>query len=197
MVLWENVAYLLDDEHRERAFRALRDTIGTRPSDILAAPWEALYRVAQLGGMHPENRVEKLRAIARIAQQELGGDLSEVVRRPLAQAKRALQKFPGIGAPGAEKILLFAHAIPLLALESNGLRVLLRLGFAEEKKNYAASYRAVQDRVRAELGDDCAWLVRVHQLLRRHGKEVCRRSEPSCEVCPLTGGCRHYAEQAP
>jgi endonuclease-3 len=50
------------------------------------------------------------------------------------KAKKLLMRFPMIGEPGAEKILLFCGALAVLALESNGLRVLVRVGVAEERK---------------------------------------------------------------
>ncbi len=37
LVLWENVAYLVDDEKRALAFTLLKKTVGLRPKDILAA----------------------------------------------------------------------------------------------------------------------------------------------------------------
>lgn len=104
---------------------------------------------------------------------------------PLAQAKKALKQFPAIGDPGAEKILLFCRAFPILALESNGLRVLMRLGYGEEKPNYATTYRLVQEATEGELVVEYSWLITTHQLLRRHGQELCRRSRPLCEKCPL------------
>jgi endonuclease III len=89
-------------------------------------------------------------------------------------------------------VLLFARRQPILALESNGLRVLVRLGFGEEKKSYATTYRLVQAAAAAEAKPDCAWLIRAHQLLRRHGQEVCRRSRPQCSDCPLSPECAYY-----
>ena len=80
---------------------------------------------------------------------------------------------------------MFAGKYPVLGLESNGLRVLLRLGFAREQKNYAASYRAVQNVLSNQLLEDCESLVAAHQLLRRHGQELCKRSRPLCDECPL------------
>src|SRR5262249_12017072 len=136
--------------------------------------------------------VEKLQRIAQIVEDEFGGDLNPVLRQPLAQAKRAFKRFPGIGDPGAEKILLFCRAHPIFALESNGLRVLLRLGFGEEQGNYASSYRSVKEAVEKELKRDCDWLIRAHQLLRQHGQETCRRTRPDCPGCPLTKVCRYY-----
>jgi endonuclease-3 len=192
MILWENVVYLTDDKQRKAAFEALRDEVGLTAAKILAASSNALLAVTRLAGILPDNQVEKLRCIAQIVQDEFAGDLDQVLKQPLAQAKRSLRKFPGIGEPGAEKILLFCGAYPVLALESNGLRVLLRLGFGTEQRNYAASYRSAQQAVNSQLKADGGWLIRAHQLLRQHGQEICRRTCPLCEICPLTKVCRHY-----
>ncbi len=192
MILWENVAYLVDDERRAHAFQALKRRVGLKPKQILEAPDDVLFEVAKLGGMLPEQRVEKLRFIAALVLTEFGGDLHSVLKLPLPKAKKALKKFPGIGDPGAEKILLFAGVEPTLALESNGLRALLRLGFGQEQKNYAASYHSAQQAVQEQAPADCAILTRAHQLLRQHGQELCRRSEPLCEQCPVSSMCAYY-----
>ena len=55
------------------------------------------------------------------------------------------------GSPSADKILLFTKTAPVTANPSNCVHVLPRLGFGEEKKNYAASYRSVQEETRAQL----------------------------------------------
>jgi endonuclease III len=84
----------------------------------------------------------------------------------------------------------------VLALESNGLRVLLRLGYGEEQKDYAASYRSVRTAVEAVAGTDVDQLVRAHHLLRRHGQELCKNKAPRCKECPLAGGCAYDRQRA-
>src|SRR5258707_12663877 len=69
MILLENIAYLVNDEQRDEAFAALRDRVGLSPVNILSASDEALSEVAELGGMQPDARVNKLRTIAQIALQ--------------------------------------------------------------------------------------------------------------------------------
>jgi endonuclease-3 len=194
MILWENVVYLADDEARGKAFRALQKEIGTQPAEVLRASRDRLLRISSLAGILPEQCMEKVRDAAEIAQREFGGDLRPVLRLPLAEAKRALRKFPGIGDPGAEKILLFAGAHPFLALESNGIRVLLRLGYGEERKSYGTAYRLVQQAAGKEAPEDCAWRVRAHQLFRRHGQDTCKRSDPLCEQCSLARECPSFAK---
>jgi endonuclease III len=195
LILWENVAYLVSDERRALAFALLRQTVGTKPHEILAAPAEVLLKVAQLGGVQPERRAARLRELALITMNEFGGDLRAALRLPLPNAKKALQKFPGIGEPSAEKILLFARSYSVLGLESNGLRVLLRLGFGEEKKNYSASYRSVQEAIKDQLRHDYDWLIDTHALLRRHGKELCKTNNPICDKCPLRRSCAYAQRQ--
>jgi endonuclease-3 len=191
MILWENVAYLADDDRRQQAFLTLKKRIGTEPTKILSASDEALLEVTRHGIM-PEQFAEKLRQCAKILLEEFDGDLRPVLKLPLPKAKKALQSFPGIGEPGAEKILLFTRTNSVLALESNGMRVLLRLGFGEEKKSYSTTYRLVQKAAEAELDKDCSWLIQAHLLLRRHGQELCRRSGPECDKCPLAAICAYF-----
>lgn len=192
LIIYENIAYLVGDEKRANAFAALRNKVGLKPADILVASRQDLLEIARLGGINPELRAARLREIAHIALNDFAGDLNNVLRLPLPQAKKALQKFPSIGAPGAERILLFTKTQPVLALESNGLRVLLRLGFGEKRKNYSASYGSVQAALQNQIGDDCDFLIRAHQLLRSHGKQLCRTNKPACEICPLRLDCSYF-----
>ena len=192
LILWENVAYLLSDERREAAFEALRERVGLTPKQILAAQQATLLEIAKMGGMRPEVRVERLRTIARITLDEFGGDLRKALKLPLKQAKKALRLYPSIGEPGAEKILLFTKSYAILGLDSNGLRVLLRIGYGQEHKNYSATYHSVEEAVAGEISQDCAPLIKANQLLRQHGKERCKVNAPLCRICPLMDVCAYY-----
>lgn len=189
MIVFDNIAYLVNNERREAVFESLRKRVGLKPAEILSAPVELLREVAAPGGMDVEGRIEKVRSSAQLVLRSFHGDLNNVLKLPLKQAIKSLSRFPGIGEPRAEKILLFTKTHPILALESNGLRVLLRLGFGEDHKNYATAYRSAQQAVKNQLKPDCDWLIGVHQLLYRHGQELCRRTDPACPQCPLNDGC--------
>jgi endonuclease III len=192
LILLENVAYLVSDERREDAFKTLRQHAGTKPHEILSASEQNILKATKLGGMHPEQRVMRLREIALIAMNEFDGDLRPALKLPLPKAKQALRKFPSIGEPSAEKILLFTRSYPVLGLDSNGLRVLVRLGFGEEKKNYTATYRAVQEAIHDQLQPDYDWLIGAHILLRQHGKQLCKTNVPLCEKCPVKNSCAYF-----
>jgi endonuclease-3 len=101
-------------------------------------------------------------------------------------------RFPMIGEPGAEKILMVSGVLPVLALESNGLRVLVRLGFGEDRKSYATTYKSVREVTLKELPVDGKLLTKAHLLLRAHGQEVCLRNTPLCHACAVSPECRYF-----
>ena len=130
-----------------------------------------------------------MRQSATMILEDFSGRLDAALQVPSTQAKKALMRFPMIGEPGAEKILLFAGKLMVLALESNGLRVLTRLGVAMEAKSYSTTYRGVRKATLEMLPADTALLQQAHLLLRRHGMELCFRNAPACHSCPLRQTC--------
>ncbi len=189
LILYENIAYLVSDDRRERAFRELKKRVGLRPADVLTASIQQLAEITAMGGIFPELRARRLQESARLVRDEFGGDLRAVLKLDRLRARKALKRFPCIGDPGADKILLFTGTVPTLAPESNALRTLVRLGFAKENKNYAAMYRTLQTSLESQTGAKCAPLIVAHQVLKHHGQEICRRSAPRCEACVLRVSC--------
>jgi endonuclease-3 len=189
LILRENAAYLVDDATRDEVFRSLKARVGVTPEAILGAPRERLVEAIRKGGMRPSMRADKLLEASEIARDLGLVKLRELAKRGGAEAQKILKRFPGIGDPGADRLLLAAGSAATLAPDSNGLRVLVRLGYAKEDANYTKTYRAAAEAVKAELRADAKWLAAAHQVLRRHGQETCRRSEPRCDVCPLEKGC--------
>ncbi len=189
LLVFENAAYLVDDERRVAVFEALRRRVGLTPRAIAGAPDELLVDTIRPGGMRPPDRAEKLRTCARLALETPLESLPTLHAESPAKARRMLKRYPGVGDPGADKLLLVARLARSLAPESNGLRALIRLGFGKEETDYGKTYRSVTEAVRPELPGDFGRLLEGHLLLRRHGQEICRRSSPRCDVCPLGRAC--------
>jgi endonuclease-3 len=195
LVMWENACYLLPDERRAAVFEGLRQQVGMDAESIWKADQAVLLPLAKLGGMRPETRVFRWREIARITISQFGGNLDSILQLPYDKAKRALHQFPTIGQPGAEKILMLCGMSAGLPLESNGLRVLQRVGYGRAQKNYGATYRSVQDGIAEQVPKNTAALRRAHLLLRYHGKAVCRNNRPLCAECALASDCTFAAKQ--
>ena len=196
-ILWENIGYLIDDERRAALFETFTARVGLAPEAIAAADFETLFDIARRGGMRPETRVQRWRDIAQIVLDRAGGDLrATLAAMPLPKARALLKAFPTIGDPGADRIMLFAGLAPRPSLESNGLRVLARMGFFAEGRDYSASYRAAIDVLVRDGQADGDWLITAFLTLRAHGRTLCKRGVPLCETCPLDAVCAHATVEA-
>ncbi len=191
LILWENVGYLIDDERRAALFAELAERVGLSAAALDAADGTVLLDIARRGGMRPETRVDRWRQIARTTLDH-GGDLGTALAAlPPAKARSLLKAFPMIGGPGADKIMLFADLSTEPSLDSNGLRVLARLGLIADQKNYAALYRDGVALIRRDGPADREGRVRAYEILRRHGRALCKRAAPLCVACPLDAVCAH------
>lgn len=189
LYLWDRVGYLVDDDRRLVAFERLEREVGLTPAAILAASPATLLAIATSGGIEGHKRATHMRTAAEWVVGELDGDLDAVLRRPLPEARRALRRLPMVADAGAERIILFAGAHPALTLESNGVRVLQRIGYGEAHRDYTRSYKTVIAAAAPEAKDDIEWMIDAHVLLRHHGKEVCKTSAPQCGVCIVRADC--------
>ena len=196
-VLWEMVAYLADDDTRNKAFQALKDRVGLAPGALLRAPLPVLTAICRIGGsVQPLQRGQRIKEIAALVRDEFGGDLSQVLGWEYRRASRALRKFPSVGEPGADRILMLCGSQPVLGLDSNALRTLYRIGYGEESKNYTRTYRESRDAAIAELPKKAPALAEASALLRTHGQQTCKYTVPRCEECVVTAACAWFKRQA-
>jgi endonuclease III len=187
-VLWGNCSYLAKGDRRAAAFALLRTSIGLDAKAIERAPRSKLLDVTR-HGIVPELFADKLRSCAEIALGDFDGDVDANLSPDPAKAARQLQKFPGIGAPGAERILSAVGRLRTLAVESNGTRVLKRIGFAPGTfKTWIAEYRAVVASVPTRRSTS-KQVFQATLLLQQHGRTLCRASRPQCGACKLRPMC--------
>jgi endonuclease III len=190
LLLWEQVGYLATDEKRLLAYQQLEKEVGLEPAAILAAPSSVLTRIVRMGGsIAIAQRVQRLRAVADRVLETWSGNLSRALKLPFEAARKELKKYPAIGEPGAERILVLSGAYPVLGLDSNGLRVLQRLGYGKPMRTYAATYRSVQAAASSQLPKTVPARREAYLLLRHHGQTLCRRSAPRCSACPVQPDC--------
>jgi endonuclease III len=191
-ILWDNIGYLIDDDRRAALFDEFRQTVGFDAASILSATDSRLLAIARKGGMNPEARVERWREIAGIVAQECRGDLSGFLRGlPPAKARAFLKRFPAIGDSAADRVLLFCGLDVRPSVDSNGLRVLVRLGLVPQATSYAATYKTAVTAIAQFAAKGPEWLMSCHVLLREHGRNLCKRNNPRCIACPLDPICAH------
>ena len=188
-VIYENVSYLVNETRQAVAFLKLKKEIGTTADAIANVSDSKLRPIIDAPGNMRDTKFKALRVIARTVIDDFDSNLDAACDQPTDAALKVLQQFPSIGLPGAERILLLTGRASILALDSNGLRVLCRLGYSPELKDYNQMYRAVRDALATEIPADIKQVQRAHLLLRLHGKTLCKRSAPQCGSCPLQNIC--------
>jgi endonuclease III len=193
-LVWWHCGYPASDATCIKGWESLNGKIGVEPEQILAASPASLAKALQGSGMLPEIRAARLKEIAARVQDEFGGDLRAALVGPAVRVRKILKAFPGIGDPGADRILLFAGLMPVAAVPSNSPYVVERLLRGRESENYVLSYREAQEAIKAEVPEKFDPRVRAYLLLKRHGQELCKRTNPKCSQCPVSSSCAFFKE---
>lgn len=191
LIVYTNCGYPPSQENCREGFETLKSEIGLAADALLCASDRALAKALKAGGIVPALRASRVKLIARLVTEDFGGDLRSALSAT-KDARKALKRFPTIGDPGVDKILLFCADLPVAAVPSNCPHVPLRLGVGVERGSYAASYRSVQQELTRLLPGDAAVMQRAYLLFRHHGKELCHRTAPLCDECPVAPICPYF-----
>ena len=212
MIVYLNCGYPASDGACAKGFDALKREVGVQPKKLLVASKAKLAKLMRRSAIIPAVCAERLKDIAGRVNHELDGNLTAALQKRMREpkdkpgngsraddlkpAKKILQGFPTIGEPSAEKILLFSGLAPIAAVPSAFVGVPIRLFLGEPGKNYAADYRAAREILDSGLPKTLEARQRAYLLLKKHGQEICKRSKPRCERCPLTAHCAYLQAQA-
>ena len=188
-LIWWQCGYPASEERCSKGWASLTCEVGIAPERLIFASTAKLVGALKAGGMVPDLRAARAKEIAQRVQEDYGGDLrSALSRLSVPQARKALKAFPGIGNPGADRILLFSRLSPVAAVPSACPHVLVRVLHGPEGPKYVAIYAAAQ-RILSTLPATVDERIRAYLLVARHGHELCKRSNPLCERCPLRARC--------
>jgi endonuclease III len=188
-LLWWYCGYPASDSACAKGWKGLTGKILPEPDGILSTRPAVLAAALKPGGMFPELRAERMKEVTARIKDEFDGDLRGVLTGPLARARKILKSFPSIADPGADRILLFAKIQPVAAVPSNCTTVLERIQTGKETKNCNASYHEAQCMIDSGIVATFDARQRAYLLLKRHGQELCKRTHPTCEKCPLRAAC--------
>jgi endonuclease-3 len=192
-LVWWYCGYPASDTACSKGWTSLSREVGIEPEKLLKAKPAKLSAALKAGGMVPELRAERLKELAMRVKDKFGGDLRSALVGQIAQARKLLKSFHSIADPGADRILLFGGISPIAAIPSNSVHVLDRILHPDENKNYSAAYRETQRTLTAELPEKFDARTRAYLLLKTHGQEICKRTNPKCDMCPVNSRCEFFA----
>jgi endonuclease III len=196
-LIWWHCGYPPSEARCSRGWEALTAAVGVSPAELSAARSVTLARALKAGGMVPGLRAARVKSIVRSVREDFAGDLRAALAAvPVAEARKLLRTFPGIGAPGADRILLFGAVAPVAAVPSNSPYVLVRIESGREPAKYTATYTQAQQLIEAQLPATFAARSRAYLLLLQHARQFCRPKNPKCGECPVSGNCAYFASPA-
>lgn len=195
-LVWWYCGYPASDAACSKGWNSLTRDVGIDPNQLLRTKPAKLAAAIKSGGMVPELRAQRMHELAFRVENEFGGDLRAALVGPVPKARKLLKSFHGIADPGADRILLFAGLSPVAAVPSNRTGVLLRILNGTEGKNYSATYREEQRFIASELAETFDARARAYLLMKHHGQQLCKPTNPKCTECPLRPHCAYAALHA-
>lgn len=137
-------------------------------------------------GLGYYNRARNLHKCAQIISKQYQGKFPN--------STEALEALPGIGRSTAGAILSLSMNIPAPILDGNVKRVFCRYqcieGWSGESKVQKHLWQLAEKLLPQKQ------VKAYNQSLMDLGANICKRSKPLCEVCPLAPRCQSYASKS-
>lgn len=143
-----------------------------------ALPEEIESYIKRIGMYHTKAR--NIVAASRMLVEKFDG------RVPDSLAE--LMELPGVGRKTVNVVLAVGYGVPAIPVDTHVFRVANRLGIVCEK-DVLKTELALMEKLPKETWID------MHHALIWHGRLVCKARRPECEVCTLSGICRHFNEE--
>jgi endonuclease-3 related protein len=130
-------------------------------------------------------KAARLRAFLKVLVEDCHGDLRQLFRGAVPEARARLLAIKGIGPETADSMLLYAGGQLSFVIDAYTRRIFSRHQWCAEDVEYDDQ----QEYCQRHAGDGDNGLLDYwqdyHAQLVNTGKNFCKRREPLCEQCPL------------
>lgn len=170
-----------NNKNSSRAFQALQRRFEIKPEVLAELKPEEIKPFIKYAGLY-EVRSKRIVAISKTILQRFNGDLTNVLKLPLQDARHILMSLEGVGPKTADILLNFLGGRDVMPIDTNIFRVANRLGLVEGRdyeRTRAVLERLIPDRKFQE----------THFLLIKFGREICKPRKPLCTICPIIAFC--------
>jgi len=171
---WKSAAAALENLHSAGALDA---------EAIFELPIEVLADLVRPSG-HFNVKARKLQEFCSEVVEHYG-DIDTLLDAEPDELRQRLLAIWGIGPESADAITLYAARQPTFVVNTYSYRLFERLDLPPGPRKYDV-YREF---LLEKIGPDVELLNEWHALIVRHGQQICRRSNPRCEECPLLRRC--------
>ena len=175
-ILTQNTAWM----NVEKALVNMRRARLLTPAALKRVESARLARLIRPSGYY-NLKAKKLKAFVHFLFVGHRGKLAHLFKLDTPPLREKLLAVYGIGPETADSIILYAAHQPVFVVDAYTRRIFSRLGLAPEN----ATYDDLQHLFMDHLPHDERLFNEYHALIVALGKNVCKKSTPRCEECPL------------
>jgi endonuclease-3 len=175
------------NSHSGRAFHNLRERFGSWEG-VMNAPTQEVQAAIDICTW-PEQKAPRIQQVLKLIEERHGSlSLDFLAEMEVSDARDWLEKLPGVGPKTSAAVMSFsslrAKALPV---DSHHFRVAVRLGIIEEKIGEGKANRLLENLLPPEFS--AQEVYDNHQVMMKHGKQVCFYQRPDCLHCTLLDIC--------
>ena len=168
---WQNVAKAIDN---------LKQANVLSPRKLYSLSRPRLAKLIRPSGYF-NIKAKRLKEFLIFLFNNYGGSLKKMFSHPLEELRKEILSIKGIGPETADSILLYAAGLPVFVVDAYTKRIFSRQKLLSEY----ADYHTVQKIFVENLKKDVQLYNEYHALIVRLGKEICKKTNPKCAICPI------------
>jgi len=168
----------------EKAIENLKTKNLLNPEKMFNAKDSLLSKLIRPSGYFNQ-KTKKLKNFLKYFKNSYDFSISTMKKVPLHKLRNELLEVNGVGPETADSILLYALEKPVFVIDTYTKRIFSRLGLCQS----SISYHDLQSVFMKKLKPTTSFYNEYHALIVKHGKDICKKSKPRCEVCSLQGLC--------
>lgn len=175
------------DINSSRAFKQLCRKYSIKPNILAFADPEKISKTIRIAGLH-KIKGRRIVSVSKSIIKEFNGEIEQVFRMPIEDARKKLMSIRGIGPKTADVLLAFSGDKHVIPIDTHVFRVTKRIGLSDGN-NYEKTRIALEKSVPEEKR------LSAHFLLIKLGRTYCKALNPKCNLCPINDLCEKRFEK--
>ncbi len=165
----------ITDEAYDRLFSKFKDI-----ESIANSSMNEIIELIKPVGFYKQ-KAERIKKICNILLEKYDGKIPN--------DREELMKLPGVGNKTADIVLSYGFGKPEIAIDTHVECITKRLGIVDEKAEYIEIKSALERLTPINMRK----IVNIVFVL--HGKKVCQRRRPKCDVCSIRKYCKWFKKK--
>ncbi len=174
--MWRNVELSID------ALKRLKSLSISKISDMQIDNLETAIRSS---GYYRQKAKRLKNACKQIMRY---GGINKLLIMDIPELRVFLLSIPGIGEETADSIILYATEKPTFVVDNYTIRIMSRV------YNKKMDYGILKNYFEGCIKKDAELYKDIHAQFVELGKNYCKKSDPSCDGCPLNQICLYIKE---